>query len=270
MCGYVPLPLTGRDYLELLPVRWHRITERGIRIDHRTYDHEVLDPVRGQSSGVGGRQGGWEVRHNPHDGRQIWVRMPDGHLAEVPWIHRDHVHRPFGDHIRRQVRAVVRQCGDHEQHEAELADALDQLMRRTRNTAGTLRKKRAAGAPSRPPDTAAVLPGLATGLPAPGWPDDVYGNGNGTGMPSGVAPGGRPGATSEPAEAAQAWGAGSFSDWEWGDSLDALAHTDPGGENADESEEANGQGRDEDVGRSSDAPRAGFGLYDAQAEAESW
>ncbi|MYS80925.1 hypothetical protein [Embleya scabrispora] len=89
-------------------------------------------------------------------------------------------------------------------------------------------------------------------------------------MPSGVAPGSGPGATSEPAEAAQTSGTCSVSDWEWGDSLDALAHTDPGGENADESEEANGQGRGEDVGLSSDAPRGGFGLYDAQAEAESW
>ncbi|MET7305374.1 hypothetical protein [Embleya sp. NPDC005575] len=59
MCGYVPLPLTGRDYLELLPVRWHRITERGIRIDHRTYDHEVSDPVRGSPpESVAGRAGG--------------------------------------------------------------------------------------------------------------------------------------------------------------------------------------------------------------------
>lgn len=88
-------------------------------------------------------------------------------------------------------------------------------------------------------------------------------------MPSGVAPGGSPGTTSEPAEAARTSGTGSVSDREWSDSLDALAHTDPGGESADESEEANGQGRNEDGGRSSDAPRAGFGLYDARAEAES-
>ncbi|WP_020550095.1 DDE-type integrase/transposase/recombinase [Embleya scabrispora] len=159
MCGYVPLPLTGRDYLELLPVRWHRITERGIRIDHRTYDHEVLDPVRGQSSGVGGRQGRWEVHHNPHDGRQVWIRLPDGELTEIPWIHRDHVHRPFDDCMWRQVRAGVDGHGDRERHEAELADALDQLMRRTRNTAGTLPKKRGRRSPITAPDTAAVLPG---------------------------------------------------------------------------------------------------------------
>ncbi|GCE02648.1 transposase [Embleya hyalina] len=42
--GYVSVPLTGGDYLELLPVRWQAVTERGIRIDHRTYDCDLLGP----------------------------------------------------------------------------------------------------------------------------------------------------------------------------------------------------------------------------------
>ncbi|MFD8346007.1 transposase, partial [[Kitasatospora] papulosa] len=49
-----------------------------------------------------------------------------------PWIHRDHVHRPFDErtwqHIR--TRALDGNHGDNEQYEADLADALDQLMRR--------------------------------------------------------------------------------------------------------------------------------------------
>ncbi|MEH0475124.1 hypothetical protein QA943_41020 [Streptomyces sp. B21-097] len=47
-CGYVPLPLTGTDYLELLPVRFHPVTGRGIRINYRTYDHAVLNEHRGR------------------------------------------------------------------------------------------------------------------------------------------------------------------------------------------------------------------------------
>ncbi|MEU0940972.1 hypothetical protein [Embleya sp. NPDC005971] len=45
-CGYVSVPLSGGDYLELPPVRWQAVGERGIRIDHRTHDHEVLGPYR--------------------------------------------------------------------------------------------------------------------------------------------------------------------------------------------------------------------------------
>ncbi|MCX5505942.1 hypothetical protein OG887_42810 (plasmid) [Streptomyces sp. NBC_00053] len=45
LSGYVPLPLTGADYLELLPVRWQPITDRGIRLNYRTYNHDILTPV---------------------------------------------------------------------------------------------------------------------------------------------------------------------------------------------------------------------------------
>ncbi|MER7048330.1 Mu transposase C-terminal domain-containing protein [Streptomyces jumonjinensis] len=132
VAGYVPVPLTGRDYLELLPVRRQAITPAGITIHHRTYDADLLAPHRGQASPVAGRGGKWEIHYNPHDVRQIWVRLPDGELTEIPWIHRDHVHRPFDERTWQHIRAqaVDGNHGDAESHEAGLADALDQLMRR--------------------------------------------------------------------------------------------------------------------------------------------
>jgi hypothetical protein len=42
VAGHVPVPLTGRDYLELLPVRWQALTPAGITIHHRTYDADLL------------------------------------------------------------------------------------------------------------------------------------------------------------------------------------------------------------------------------------
>ncbi len=42
VAGHVPVPMTGRDYLELLPVRWQAITPAGITIHHRTYDADLL------------------------------------------------------------------------------------------------------------------------------------------------------------------------------------------------------------------------------------
>ncbi|MEV8345911.1 Mu transposase C-terminal domain-containing protein [Streptomyces niveus] len=132
VAGYVPVPLTGRDYLELLPVRWQAITPAGISIHHRTYDADLLAPHRSQASPVAGRGGKWEIHYNPHDVRQIWVRLPDSELTEIPWIHRDHVHRPFDERTWQHIRAqaVDGNHGDAEQYEAGLADALDQLMRR--------------------------------------------------------------------------------------------------------------------------------------------
>ncbi|MFF0001453.1 Mu transposase C-terminal domain-containing protein [Streptomyces avermitilis] len=90
VAGHVPVPLTGHDYLELLPVRWQAITASGIRIHHRTYDRDLLAPYRGQPSPHTSRNGKWEIHYNPHDVRLIWIRLPDGLLTEIPWIHRDH------------------------------------------------------------------------------------------------------------------------------------------------------------------------------------
>ncbi|MFE5869549.1 hypothetical protein ACFQ6V_12980 [Streptomyces roseifaciens] len=174
MCGYVPVPLSGADWLELLPVRWQPITERGIRIDYRTYDHEVLDPHRGRRSDAEAKDGKWEVHHNPHDARQIWARLGDGKLHEIPWIHRDHVHQPFNDQTWRHIQGEVAQRGEREQHEADLADALDQLLRRTRGAAaGTPPKRRGRKSPITTPGSTAVLEGLDVGLPAPRWPSDL-------------------------------------------------------------------------------------------------
>ncbi|MFJ2137004.1 hypothetical protein ACIOMQ_40565 [Streptomyces sp. NPDC087845] len=97
VAGYVPVPLSGSGYLELLPVRWQAITERGIRIHHHTYDSDLLGPYRGQDSDVTARGRKWEVHTNPHDVRQIWVRLPEIGLTGIPWIHREHappVQRP--------------------------------------------------------------------------------------------------------------------------------------------------------------------------------
>lgn len=221
--GYVPVPLSGADYLELLPVRWQPVTERGIRLDYRTYNRDILDPHRGERSPVVARDGKWEVHHNPHDARQIWVRLTDGQLHEIPWIHRAHVHQPFNDAIWRHVQAEVEQRGDREQHEADLADALDQLLRRTRHPAETEQKTRRRRA-SRS-GTAAQLPDL----PGQRRPLD---------------------AETAPAPAP-----------DWSESLDDLISVDTPAQT----------GTSEPEGASVlPGAAGGYGLWDAEAEAEQW
>jgi hypothetical protein len=44
--GYLPVTLTGEDYLELLPVAWRAISGYGIQIHYRTYDARGLGPYR--------------------------------------------------------------------------------------------------------------------------------------------------------------------------------------------------------------------------------
>ena len=60
--GYVPVPLGAEDHIELLPAVWRAVNAYGIKISHRTYDAEQLNPIRQQKSGVTARKGLWEVR----------------------------------------------------------------------------------------------------------------------------------------------------------------------------------------------------------------
>lgn len=101
-----------------------------------------------------GQPGGkWEVHLNPHDVRQIYIRLPDGLLHEIPWIHRDHVHALMGETAWRHIRAALGRRGDREAHEAALADAADQVLRRSRPLT------RSAQAAASPSQTAGSPPG---------------------------------------------------------------------------------------------------------------
>jgi hypothetical protein len=126
-CGYVPVALSGQDYIELLPSVWRTVNDYGIRIKRRTYDSPGLALLRRQPSGIKAKRGLWEVHHDPYDVSRIWVR---DHRAGSGWIEATwkHLHRvpvPFGDlawdHARQQLP---------EGTEAEIADAVASLLRR--------------------------------------------------------------------------------------------------------------------------------------------
>ena len=76
--GYLPLTLTGEDYLELLPVAWRAINDYGIRIDYRTYDAQDWGRGGASTPGIAAKQGLWEVHYDPYDLSQVFVRTPDG------------------------------------------------------------------------------------------------------------------------------------------------------------------------------------------------
>jgi len=95
--GYLPLALTGDDYLELLPVCWRKITAAGLRIGSLTYDCAGLNPLRGQPSGHTNHRGQWPIHHDPYDLGQVWMRAPDAGWIEIPWIHRARAPEPFAD-----------------------------------------------------------------------------------------------------------------------------------------------------------------------------
>jgi len=161
--GYLPLPLTGEDYLELLPVQWRQINAYGIRIDYRTYDCAELGPLRLQHSGVTARRGVWEVHHDPYDVTKVFVRTPDGWVT-APWTHLPMVSAPFAEFTWRHARTLAAQRGVDDTNETEVARVLDDLL--TRAKAGPVDKRsdrvtartRVAALSHRPPSPAEQPP----------------------------------------------------------------------------------------------------------------
>ncbi|MEU9305591.1 hypothetical protein [Streptomyces sp. NPDC048269] len=130
IAGHVPVPLTGADWIELLPSRRCAIGDEGIRFEHRTYDGPALNAHRHRSTAADGK---WEVHHNPYEPWQCWVRLPHG-WEPVTWIHQGLVSKSFTDTTWRHIRSVVKQREGRAEHEEQLARHLDELLRRAHAT----------------------------------------------------------------------------------------------------------------------------------------
>ena len=154
--GYLPLTLSGEDYLELLPVEWRAINAYGIRVGYRTYDCPDLGPFRLQHSGVTARRGLWEVHYDPYDATRVFVRTADGWLT-VPWTHLPMVSAPFAEFTWRHARKLAADKGLDDSNETAVARVLDELL--TRAQAGPVDKRsdrvtartRVAATTHRPP-----------------------------------------------------------------------------------------------------------------------
>ncbi|WP_225827103.1 hypothetical protein [Streptomyces naphthomycinicus] len=85
---------------------------------------------------------------------------------------RDHVHQPFNDHTWQHIRTHAQRSNhdDSQQHEADLADALDQLMRRVNSGHAT--------------STEQALLARATTLPVPAARHPHHGTGPTTDAPA--------------------------------------------------------------------------------------
>lgn len=129
--GYVPVSLTGEDYIELLPADWRAITDAGIQIDYRTYNCPELRPYARKNSGVASRGGRWEVHFDPYDVSRIWVRdHHHGGWITVPWTHQSVVGQPFADFTWRASRKIAAQRGVDDTNEMAVAVILAALLLR--------------------------------------------------------------------------------------------------------------------------------------------
>ncbi|WP_327121179.1 Mu transposase C-terminal domain-containing protein [Nocardia sp. NBC_01730] len=170
--GYVPVPLSADDYIELLPATWRMINSYGIRINHRTYDHDRLNPYRRQHSGVTAHNGRWEVHYDPYDVSRIWVRNHhDGGWITVGWTHLRTTPVPFGELAWQHARGILAARGQRTATEAEIARTAAELLDRAEQgpTTDTPRSRRDRKVIGR---TAATRRSRSTPAPMPIPADD--------------------------------------------------------------------------------------------------
>jgi putative transposase len=130
--GYVPLPLTGDDYIELLPAVFRTVNDYGLTIDNRTYDCKALNPYRRLDSGLpGGNKRRWEVHHDPYDITVVWLR---DHRSEewvtVPWVYRSLAGQPFGLALWEHARRMTAERTGPRPAEADIARNIADLLNR--------------------------------------------------------------------------------------------------------------------------------------------
>jgi hypothetical protein len=131
VAGYVPVPLSADDFVELLSISWNTINRYGIKINRRTYDCKALNPYRRQHSGIERKKGLWEVHYDPYDITRIWVRNHhDGGWITVPWKHLRTAPVPFGELAWQHARTVLAQRGQDAATEAEIAQTAAALLDR--------------------------------------------------------------------------------------------------------------------------------------------
>lgn len=141
LTGYVPVPLTGTDYIELLPAETRVINSYGDKIRHRIYDAKELNPYRGQDSGIKSLKNLWEVHYDPYDITRVWIRNHhDGGWITAYWRHLNAAPQPFGEVIGERGRQIVADRGIASPSQETIAAAVDELLDRAAPTPKKRRK----------------------------------------------------------------------------------------------------------------------------------
>lgn len=169
--GYVPLPLTGDDYIELLPVVFRTVNDYGLTIGNRTYDCKALNPYRRLDSGLpGGKRKRWEVHYDPYDITIVWLRdHRTNEWITVPWVYRSLAGQPFGLALWEHARRMTTERSGPRPVEADIARNIADLLSRARGQDLTPDEARAvaidANRPVRPqPEEPASRPELEDDL----------------------------------------------------------------------------------------------------------
>lgn len=129
--GYVPLRLSTEDRLRLLPTAWVKVTDKGIRLNNRTYDSRALNPYRNSRSGWPGKGQRWPVRYHPHQPEKVWLEdHRNGSWAEADFVYQRLIGDAWSEHVWDQATAAHLEKGGHTRDETAIARLVRALLER--------------------------------------------------------------------------------------------------------------------------------------------
>lgn len=126
--GYVPVPLSTEEYIQLMPYEWRVVGPTGVRINNRTYDSSAL--IR-QPSGAGPDGRRWQVHYDPYDISCVWVRNHRGTgWITATWRHLRTAPVPMGELVWDRAHQVLSERHQRKPNEDEVAQAAVELLDR--------------------------------------------------------------------------------------------------------------------------------------------
>lgn len=126
--GHVPLPLTPPENRKLLPFKRLMVTDKGVQIDHRTYNSDKLQAYNGKYSGIPGQGRKWQIRYSPYAPRWVWLY---DHTCD-DWVKAEFIHQrlisdAWTQYTWEQATLNVLEAGGDREDEREIAREVSRL-----------------------------------------------------------------------------------------------------------------------------------------------
>lgn len=160
-----PRTLTRDEWISMQPLQFRRINRYGINLFGLIYDNDSprFHDLRRTKSPNTKQKGKWEVRYDPNNLMQVWVRdmavvfdergrevVRDGGWIECPWKNAQSVTTPFGIDV---LHAVMAELGKKESNDQRVLERAEQIHRALMGGP--------TPAPRRPPTRAELSAGRA-------------------------------------------------------------------------------------------------------------
>ncbi|MBT2493430.1 transposase [Streptomyces sp. ISL-96] len=156
--GHVPLPLSPHNNRKLLPFKRLMVTDKGVRIDNRTYNSDDLQEYANRHSGIPGQGKKWQIRYSPYAPSLVWLYdHTKDDWVEAEFIHQRLIRDAWTQYTWEQATLSVLEAGGSKEDERQIARAVSELRERARR----------GPAPQKQPQVPQLFTGPALDLDIP-------------------------------------------------------------------------------------------------------